>query len=114
MVNWLQRLFCLGDPADLSKTVENSSTTQENTEKKKKRYAAYSMVRHSITDAFYEESGPRNQHDHLYNPQVHTHGLMAVPVRSGTPPLRTESSTGKYDGANETNRSKVALNEFTF
>lgn len=114
MVNWLQRLFCLGDPADLSKT-DDSSTTQENTEKKKKkRYAAYSMVRHSITDAFYEESGPRNQHDHLYNPQVHTHGLMAVPVRSGTPPLRTESSTGKYDGANETNRSKVALNEFTF
>lgn len=109
MTNWLKRLICLGDPEN-SKANGQTSSPQE----KKKRYAAYSMVRHSITDAFYEESGPRNQHDHLYNPQVHTHGLMAVPTRSTTPPLRMESSTGVPDGANDTNRSKVALKDFTF
>lgn len=108
MTNWLKRCICFGDPDN---TKGQPSTQQKEPKEKKKRYAAYSMVRHSITDAFYDESGPRNQHDHLYNPQVHTHGLMAVPTRSTTPPLRMESST---DGANDTNRSKVALKDFTF
>jgi len=113
MTDWLKRLLCLGEPVAHGET---SGGQQQDTgeKKKKKRYAAYSMVRHSITDAFYDESGPRNQHDHLYNPQVHTHGLMAVPARSTTPPLRMESSTGLPDGANDTNRSKVALKDFTF
>lgn len=113
--------MCLGqDPSHESRKAQGNKTEEKE---KKKRYAPYSMVRYSITDAFYDEAGPRNQHDHLYNPEVQTHGLMAVPVRSPSPPVVTTSISGECSmsrqgssaiGVNDTNNSKVYLKDFTF
>lgn len=85
---------------------------EKKKEKKKKKHIAYSMVRHSITDSFYEESGPRDQYDHLYNPDVHSHGLMTYAKKR---PTARYSSSGEMNGSSKkSNDNRVALKDFTF
>ena len=126
---WLTRLLaachCAAARSDGDEEVSSSSTrssrgnvsasAQGNTEKKKekkKKHLAYSMVRHSITDSFYEESGPRDQYDHLYNPEVHSHGLMTY---AKSRPTARYSSSGEVNGSSKkSNDNRVALKDFTF